>query len=79
MKHCALIAMLFCVLLASAASADHLPPVDPILSGTDHIHENHDGHNHFNTDIRGDFTGASFRGANLKGSFLRSDPNRRRF
>ena len=40
------------------SSADHLPPVDPIVLGADHSHEDHSGHEHSDD-------GPSTQGANL--------------
>ena len=45
------------MLTAGVAMANHLPPVDPILPGSDHQHENHDFHNHFGG---ADFSSANF-------------------
>lgn len=62
------IAACLITLLSSYAGADHLPPIDPILPGTNHAHENHDGHDHSGLVFLDDFSNASFRGAKLTGA-----------
>src|SRR4051812_506194 len=47
--------------LASIANADHLPPVTPVLPGSNHQHENHAGANY----SAANFTGVDFSSANL--------------
>jgi uncharacterized protein YjbI with pentapeptide repeats len=63
------------VFLCTFARADHnpshLPPVDPILPGSDHSYEDHSGHDHSFEDLHGaDFTDGTFRATNFSGANL---------
>ncbi len=61
-----------CLLLTGSVRAGLLPPVDPILNGTNHVNEDHSGHDH--GSFSGvDATGASFNGALLRNSTFSND------
>ena len=48
---CVTTAAYLCLFVNGNLFADHLPPVDPILDGTDHSHEDHSAHDHWNDGI----------------------------
>ena len=70
------------VLATRVAVAGHLPPITPVLPGSDHRHENHSGTDFTADDLRnvnfsdGSFSGAVFENARLNGtSFIAATLN----
>jgi uncharacterized protein YjbI with pentapeptide repeats len=63
--------VLFVALRSGIAQSQQLPPVDPILPGSDHTDEDHTGHDHSFQDLHdvdfmhGNLTGTNFTDSNL--------------